>query len=176
MRVVIRIIIGLLVLMMVLISGFALLCALGFISESQFGMLTYSFYDNLGTRAIVALACVFVILISVTVMLFRPQKRSGKSAKILTSRNGAIRISYRALSEMIVNAVKENSGISSARTRISGRDDGIDVLVIINVLGGQSPVKITQDIEKDIAEMLTERCGVRVEGVEVLVDRIIKKS
>jgi len=176
-RAVIRVIMIFLIILTVFISGFALLCALGIVSESQFGALTYSFYDNLGTRMIVALACVFVILISLVIMLFRPSPRSSKrSARILTSRNGAIKISHRAIKEIVSNYIHERSDVITARIKVRGGDDGIDVLTIIVLKGSKSILSLTQELENGIKEVLAERCGIKVNGVEVFIDRIRNKK
>ena len=59
-----RVIIIVLLVLTVLISGFALLCALGIVGEMHISLISEAFYSSLGTRAVVATACVFVILIT----------------------------------------------------------------------------------------------------------------
>lgn len=176
MRIVIRIIVFFLVLISVLISGFVLICALGIVSENQVSAISYSFYESLSARTVAALICVFIILISLLIALFRFWRRDRRATRVLTSRNGAIKISHRALSEMVVSHIKERPDVVGAKVKIRGRDNGVDVLAIVILKGNESIIKLTQELEQGTREMLTERCGVKVNGVEVFVDRIIKRK
>ena|GEM_PF-1778320 len=174
MRVAVKVIIIFLILLAIAISGFGLFCSIGIISETQFSAWTYSFYDSLGTRAIVATACIFVILISLMIVLFRRKNRIEKSTKILTSRNGAIKISFKAISEMVRSLIMRNENIVSANVRTTREEEGINLLIVVHLKGENSIVDATENIEKDVDEFLNERCGVKVYEIDVLIDKVLR--
>lgn len=176
MKVAIRLVLVFLILLTFAICIFTLFCSLGIINEQHFETLTFNFYDDLGLRAIVAIACIFVIFIIILVAVLRSKQNNERAARILTSRNGSIKISYKAVSEMIESLILDDSDVIKANVKTSKEEDGIDVLIIVFLSEQANMLKITENIKTKVEEFLTERCGVKVYDIDVLIDRIVKKG
>lgn len=173
MKLVGRVIIIILLVLTVLITGFALLCALGVVGETHINMISEAFYSSLGTRAVVATACVFIILITVLVALLRPKTKRNRSTQVLTAYDGSIKISHAAIVELIKALAKKDESI--VRTRVKAREtkDGLLVLVVLTLRHHADIKAITQKVKKDTEDYLVEQCGIKLSEVEVLLDRVI---
>ncbi len=168
-----RVIIIVLLVLTVLISGFALLCALGIVGEMHISLISEAFYSSLGTRAVVATACVFVILITVLVALVRPKTKKHRSSQVLTSYDGSIKISHMAITELIKSLAKQEESIARIRVKTKETKDGLNVLAILTLRRNANIKAVTQKVKKDTEDFLVEQCGIKISEVEVLLDRVI---
>ncbi|MEX1308749.1 MAG: alkaline shock response membrane anchor protein AmaP [Eubacteriales bacterium] len=170
-----RIIIIILLVLTVLISGFALLCALGVVGEIHISQISEAFYSNMGTRAVVATACIFVILITVLVALIRPKRNRNQSSQVLTSYDGSIKISHAAIAESVKSLAKKDKSTARVRVKTKETKEGLEVLIILTLHRGADIMAATKKIKKETEDFLVEQCGIKLAEVEVLLDRVIGK-
>ncbi len=175
MRVFGRIIIILLLAIMVIISGIALVCALGLVRETQFNIIADAFYNSLGTRTIVAAASVFVILLTALTAVAGPYRKKFRSSHVMTSYDGSIKISHLAIIDLIKSMGKREAGVAKTRVRIRNTKAGMQVLVIMTLKRSANIRSLTQKIKKETVEFLVEQCGVKLAEMEVVIDRVIGK-
>lgn len=173
MRIIIRIITVFLVVLAALMSGFALLVALGAIPHNVLSAWTYTFYESLGARAIVATGALFVIAVVLLFVMLRPAK--AKQAQVLTAYDGSIKISFNAIAEMVKTLAKQYDEILRLRVKPKLQDDGVSVLAVLTLKHHADIKALPTMFKLAVDELLTEQCGVKVIEVEVLIDRVIGK-
>lgn len=176
MKIALRLVWVFLILLTVAISFFTFICSVGLVSKEKFDALAFTFYGDLGIRSFVAIACIFIILLSIFGLFLRSRNNEERSTKIVTSRNGSVKISYRAISEMIKSLVLDVEKVLKANVSTSKEADGIDVMIILSLSGSANMRETTEKIKGVVDEFLSERCGVKVYDIDVLIDRIVKKN
>lgn len=174
MKLIAKIIAIILLILSTLVSGFALLCALGIVKESQFNLLSKTVFSSLGSEgAVVVTAAIFIALILVLVMIIWPRRSPRRASHVLTAYDGSIKISHTAIAELIRSLAKRDASIVRVRVKTRETNDGLYVLTVLT-LKRESDIKaVSQKVKKETEEFLVEQCGVKLSEVEVLLDRVI---
>ncbi len=175
MRLIGRIIVILLLVVMVIITGIALMCALGIVQETQFNMISDAFYNSFGTRAVVAAACIFLILLTALAAFLGPKRKRFRASHVMTSYDGSIKISHMAIIDLIKTMGKKDAGVARTRVKVKDTKEGLQVLVVLTLRRSANIKNVTQKIKNQTAEFLTEQCGVKLAEIEVVLDRVIGK-
>ena len=117
-----------------------------------------------------------LVFFALSVAFLLSGMRSGGKVKgvIRTTGIGEIRISLEALETMSMAVVKRYSGISSAKSYVSTKNDGINIFIKVIPTPEVRIPEITEDIQRKVKVHVEENAGVKVNTVKVLVENMVQ--
>lgn len=156
------------------LSGlFLILLALGFLTARMLlfagriaGDLNYTLLG----------ALLFVVGIILLFFSVQSGKKKEESTLVSFTEVGEIRISFRAVENMILNASRKIKGIREVNTRLNYTEQGLVIYLRIKVIPDVPIPALVEELQGKVREYVRETSGTDVAEVKVLVENIAQEQ
>lgn len=89
---------------------------------------------------------------------------------------GQVHITPHTMEEMVKRAVYKVNGVRRATPKIIPRPEGIDILLRVTVVPDINIPNISERIQQDVKEYITELTGISVRNIKIIVESIAVSS
>ena len=119
-----------------------------------------------------------ILLIGVVLLAFSLQgsKKKEGGTVVSFSEIGEVRISFKAIENMVLTASRKISGIREVNTRIDYIEQGLLIYVRIKVLPDIAIPALVSELQKNVKEYVEEISGSSVAEIKVLVENIAQEK
>ncbi len=172
-----RIILAILGVCGLLCGIFLILVTLGLIVPVGF-----PFTDRLAGDLSITLFGVLIFVIGIILLFFsaRSSKKEGgggAGATIVSfTETGEIRISFRAVENMVLNASRKVKGVREINTRLNFTEQGLVIYLRIKVIPDLPIPALVNELQNTVREYVQEISGTNVAEVKVLVENIAQET
>lgn len=164
----------------------AVIALCGFILATLAGLVPVSalsdFTNTVGGGSIwfkilYAVIAIVVILVSFLLMFFGMGKAPmPKTADIATFESGSIRITLKAIEELVERFVHENKNIRGLKTAVITHDNFLDINIDISVLPDANIPEVTKELQSGVAAYIQEHTGITVKQIQIMVTGLKENS
>ncbi len=157
-------------------SVFIILATLGVLNGTALYSLL-SLYRIEGNLHYTALGFL-VLLIGVAFLAFSMQGSSKKEGGTIISftETGEVRISFKAIENMVLTASRKINGIRETNTRIDYIEQGLVIYIRIKVLPDIAIPALIDELQKSVKEYVQGISGSSVAEIKVLVENIVQEK
>ncbi|MGI6318713.1 MAG: alkaline shock response membrane anchor protein AmaP [Firmicutes bacterium] len=161
-----------------LLAGlFLILMTLGVFNEIPF-LSAFNFANYAGDLNYTALGFV-ILIIGVLLIAFSgtgAKKKEGGGSIISFTEVGEIRISFKAIENMVLSASRKIKGIREVSTRIGSAEQGLVIYMRIKVMPDIPIPGLVAELQSVVREYVQEISGSNVSEVKVLVENIAQEK
>mgnify|MGYP000852637942 FL=1 len=175
-----RFILAVLGILALLCSVFLILATLGVLDGTAL-FSVFKLYRITGNLQYTVLGFV-ILLIGVILLAFSMQSAERKEGGTIVSFTeiGEVRISFKAIENMVLAASRKVKGIREVSTRISYTEQGLVIYLRIKVLPDIVIPELTSKLQAAVKDYVEEICGSGVAEIKILIEdiaqEIIKKN
>lgn len=83
---------------------------------------------------------------------------------------GELRISFRAIEEIVVHLIKQVKGIRNARAHVFLKEQGLIICLKVKVISEANLLPLVKDLQEKVDEYIQDICGIAVDEVKVLTE------
>ncbi|MGI5822349.1 MAG: alkaline shock response membrane anchor protein AmaP [Dethiobacteria bacterium] len=124
------------------------------------------------------LAGFLLLIVGVILLIFSAQGREKeKNGNIVNfSEVGEIRISFRAIENMVLTASRKIKGIREVNTRINFTEQGLVIYLRIRIIPDLPVPALVSELQEKVRRYVQEISGANVAEVKVLVENIAQET
>ena len=164
--------------LLALLAGlFLILMTLGVFNEVPF-LSTFDLETFAGDLKYAALGFV-ILIIGVLLIAFSgtgAKKKEGGGSIISFTEVGEIRISFKAIENMVLSASRKIKGIREVKTHIGSVEQGLVIYMRIKVMPDLPIPGLVAELQTVVREYIKEISGSNVSEVKVLVENIAQEK
>jgi uncharacterized alkaline shock family protein YloU len=112
---------------------------------------------------------VFIALAMILISLISSSSSRVSSINLATGQGGQVSISTEAVRSMVGKAISRVYGVREVKTTISGGDSGVRVVINLAVVGDDTFVNLSAQVQSKVKEYLVQTGGLKVEEVAVFI-------
>ncbi len=168
-----RIILAILGICGLLCGLFLILLTLGFFTTELF-----FFAGRLAGDLSYTLLGALLFVVGVILLIFSTQGSKKKESGTIVSFTeiGEIRISFRAIENMVLNASRKVKGIREVNTRLNFTEQGLVIYLRVKVIPDVPIPALVGELQSKVREYVQEISGSSVAEVKVLVENIAQEK
>lgn len=160
------------------VGVFLIFSTLGILGPSVLQHFQFDFVELIGDYNYTAFGFVLLILGILIIAFFSSRgtaKKEGGSI-VSFSEMGELRISFKAIENMVITASKRIKGLRDVNTRISSTEQGLIIYLRIHTLPDLPIPSMVSELQEKVREYVEDISGATVSEVKVLVEDIAQEK
>ncbi|MFA6808697.1 MAG: alkaline shock response membrane anchor protein AmaP [Eubacteriales bacterium] len=152
-------------LLLIILAGWILLMATGWSMPYDSMLQMMGWFQNNPFKSVL----IAFIILAVAVFLLKRPRSQAEESYVSRTKDGEVRITRGAMSDIIVRSTAEVSGLKNVRTRIKQRENGLELSLTCQLEEGLVISKISEEIQEIVKNGVELYTGMPVTEVKVIV-------
>lgn len=173
-----RVVLTVYLVVVIALCGFILATLAGLVPGSILSDFTSTVNNGaIWFKVLYAVIAIVVIIVSFMLMFFGAGKAPApRTANIATFESGSIRITVKAIEELVERFVHEERNVKGLRTEVVSHDDSLDINMDISVLPDSDIPAVTKALQSGVSTYIQEHTGITVNEIKIMVTGLKENS